>query len=284
MQNQINSSINHKAISYLLSFLVPFFFANVSCARSEEIQTATAFYLDSETGDDNNAGTSPEKAWKSLAKASEKTYKPNEKLLLCNGCTFTGTLKLNANGTKIAPVIVSTYAGNNGRKNRPVIDAKGYLAAIQVQNGSNFQIDGLELTSDGGAAIDTEAQTKRYGVHIVANQHGIYPSIHLTNLHIHHVFATESIPKDGQNPTSNTGMGIYIEMQKKDAIIKNVLIEKCLIEKTGHTGMGVNGFGDKNTRTYLDSVTIVNNELKHIGGPGMVPRRCQNLIVNTAVP
>jgi hypothetical protein len=68
-------------------------------------------------------------------------------------------------------------------------------------------------------------------------------------------------------------------MQKTSAKIRNVKIENCTIEMTGHTGIRISGAGGANDRSFLDSVTIVNNRLKHIGGPGMVPGRCENVLV-----
>ncbi|MCK4747958.1 MAG: right-handed parallel beta-helix repeat-containing protein, partial [Bacteroidales bacterium] len=96
---------------------------------------------------------------------------------------------------------------------------------------------------------------------------------------IHHIFATEGIENDGRNPTSNMGMGIGIMMHDEAARIKNVLIEDCSIAMTGHTGIRIFGYGNKSGTTYLDDVSIENNHLKHIGGPGMVPGRCENVVV-----
>lgn len=68
-------------------------------------------------------------------------------------------------------------------------------------------------------------------------------------------------------------------MTNKGAKIKSIKIEGCNIEMTGHTGIHIFGFGDKTGSTYLDGVTILNNHLKNIGGPGMVPGRCENVVV-----
>ena len=41
-----------------------------------------AYYVDSEQGDDQNAGTTPERAWKTLSRAGSAPLKAGEKLLL----------------------------------------------------------------------------------------------------------------------------------------------------------------------------------------------------------
>lgn len=269
--------IKHTYYSTALLLVLLAVLFHTACSEMEHVERT--FYLNSISGDDTNDGLSPETAWKSLERASRDKYSAGEKLLLRNGCTFYGKLHLKVEGSEDKPVIVSSYDLENGENSLPLIDAKGYIAAIQVENGSNFKISNLELVSDAGTPKDTEANTMRYGVLVVADKPGQYPNIQLKNLKIHHIFATENIEKDGQNPTSNMGMGIGIMMYNKAARIKNVLIESCTIAMTGHTGIRIFGYGDKNGTTYLDGVTIENNYLKHIGGPGMVPGRCENVVV-----
>ena len=240
--------------------------------------TGKSYYVNSISGNDINDGHTPETAWKTLKQAS-RLYKPGDELLLCKGCTFYGKLNLKGGGDKDKPVIVSSYNSKNGTSDMPIIDAKGYLAAIQISNGKNFIIRDLELTSDAGTPNETEARTKRFGVYVITNQPGKYTNISLINLNIHHVFATESIESGGQNPTSNMGMGIVVLTKDKGAKIENILIEGCTIEMTGHTGIKISGTGYGESINYIDSVIILNNHLKNIGGPGMVPGRCQGVLV-----
>ncbi len=238
-----------------------------------------AYYVNSISGDDQNDGMSPETAWKTLERASRENYTAGEKLLLCKGCRFQGNLHLKVRGSKDLPVIVSSYNTEQDERDLPVIDAKGYLAAIHIKNGRHVEISNLELMADGGTAVESEAQSRRFGVLVEADTAGEYPGISLQNLNIHHIFASESIDKDGRNPTSNMGMGIGIMMLDKSARIKDVLIEGCTMSMTGHTGIRIFGAGDQEETTYLEGVTILNNTLTHIGGPGMVPGRCENVLV-----
>ena len=249
----------------------------VACANLES--GSGTYYVNNITGSDSNDGLTAKTAWSSLEKASQIDFKAGQKLLLAQGCTFKGKLELKASGSLDKPVEVSSYNPGTEESKLPVIDAKGFKAAIQIENGSNFVISNLELTADAGEVQDAEARTKRYGVWINANQPGDYPNIQLKNLKIHHIFATENVKGDGQNPTSNMGYGIFVGMTNRDAIIRNIKIEECSIEMTGHTGIRIFGFGDKTGATYLDNATIINNQLTNIGGPGMVPGRCENLVV-----
>ena len=111
---------------------------------------ANTYYVDAKSGNDSSTGTSPETAWQSLEKASELNYNAGDQLLLCEGNTFYGKLDLKGGGTKDSPVIVSSYNTGGGSSSQPVIDAKGYVSAIQILNGKNFIISNLELTADAG--------------------------------------------------------------------------------------------------------------------------------------
>lgn len=241
-------------------------------AKNEPAQT---FYLNSTTGSDSNDGHSPETAWKTLEKASQVQWNAGEKLLLCEGEEFFGKLEIRGNGTRENPIIVSSYSTGNHQKEKPLINGAGFLAGIQIRNGGNIRISNIKITADGGSPREEEAKTVRYGVLVEADEPGIYPNIEIKNLEISNIFASENINKDGQNPTSNMGYGIFVAMQKSDAVLKNIRIEDCKIEMTGHTGIRIFGFKD----SYLDSVTILNNVLKNIGGPGMVPGICENVLV-----
>lgn len=235
------------------------------------------FYVNSLSGNDANDGHSPKTAWKTLERASQVEYVAGDKLLLCSGCTFNGKLELNAKGTKEKPVVVTYYNAENGESNLPVIDAKGYVAAIRIKNGKYIKVSNLELTSDAGTPVDPDAKTIRYGVYIETSEAGDYAGITLDGLKIHEIFASENIEKDGQNPTSNMGYGIFAQMKNGDAKISKLKIMNCSIEQTGHTGIRV--FGHAGSQTYVDSLTIINNRLENIGGPGMVPGVCQNVLV-----
>lgn len=261
---------------FLASFIIFSVFITVFCFKIE--QEERIFYLNSRSGNDNNDGLNSATAWKTLNKANAIVFSPGDKLLLCKGCTFKGKLLLKGGGSEEAPVIVSDYDSGNGENALPLINAEGHLAAVQLNNGKNFDISNLELVADAGFPQETAARTKRFGVWVTADLPGEYRNIRLRKLKIHHIFSTENVKAGGQNPTSNMGIGIGVFMENKEALIKNIRIEECSIEMTGHTGIKIWGFRDSIT-TYLDSVTVVNNSLKNIGGPGIVPGRCQNVLV-----
>ena len=246
-----------------------------ACVKTEKGNQS--FYVNNISGNDSNNGRSPETAWKSLKQASSHQFAAGEKLLLASGCTFYEKLEINSSGTPEKPILVGSYSPESGNNKKPVINAEGFTTAIHIKNSGNLKISNLELTADAGEAKEQEAQKVRYGILVEADSTGTFSNLQFEDLYIHDIFATENIEKDGQNPTSNMGYGIFIGMKKEGAVLSHVHIEGCKIAMTGHTGIRI--FGHKASDTYLDSVTILNNEFENIGGPGMVPGMCENVVV-----
>jgi hypothetical protein len=83
----------------------------ISCAH------ATDYYLDSERGSDEAAGTSPQEAWASLDRLAQVTLEPGDRALLRRGSTFRGRLQVDGSGTEQAPIIVGAW----GEGNKPEI-------------------------------------------------------------------------------------------------------------------------------------------------------------------
>ena len=52
----------------------------------------TTYYLDPDAGDDENHGTRPEFAWKTLARVNTSRFAPGDKILIKTGATFHGKL------------------------------------------------------------------------------------------------------------------------------------------------------------------------------------------------
>lgn len=249
---------------------------SVHLMNPAEVRTeASVFYIDAENGLDSNPGTSPESAFQSLSKMNEKGFLPGDSIFLKAGQEFFGKLEIIGKGAFDKTLFIGKYGGEE----KPVINAAGYLAGIRIADAGNITVSDLEIISDAGEPLENEARTERYGIYASAGTSMEYKNFRFENLSIHHIFATENVDSDGQNPTSNMGMGIYINMENRDAKIKNVHIENCDIFMTGHTGIKIFGSGNWPDVSYLDSVFILNNRLEHIGGPGMVPGRCSNVVV-----
>jgi len=74
--------------------------------------------------------------------------------LLKRGDVFKGSLLLQAKGNSGSPVVVSSWQGSDTSKPRPVIDAEGCLAGIQMNNAENVEISGIKIRSEAKDSSD----------------------------------------------------------------------------------------------------------------------------------
>ena len=68
-----------------------------------------AYYIDAQSGDDNNDGKTPQNAWKSLTKLNNITIHPGNKLLFRAGQRWVGMLHIKNQGTAQNPIVIGSY-------------------------------------------------------------------------------------------------------------------------------------------------------------------------------
>ena len=215
------------------------------------------YFIDSESGNDNNSGAAPHEAWKSLDKVNGTLFQPGDSVLFAANSVFTGRLKPNGSGTLEAPIVIGMY----GNGNRPRIDAEGQFdAAVLLHNVEYYKVMDLEITNTG-----TTRRAGRKGVHLSTSNFTAH-NIHLDNLYIHDV--------NGSNVKSaGGGYGIHWQCSGSNARFDGLLIENCHLVRTDRNG--ITGWSDYcypwwhwNPST---NVIIRNNVLEDIGGDGIVP-------------
>jgi len=71
----------------LIFFLLGF---SISCTEKSDYSYGGlgSYYIDSENGDDNNVGTSPDEAWESLDKINTTIFKDGDKILIKAGTQY----------------------------------------------------------------------------------------------------------------------------------------------------------------------------------------------------
>ena len=254
--------------------LLPFILGAIFCE-------AKTYYLSNSAGNDGNDGSTPSTAWKSLEKASQIVFGPGDTLLLKKDDVFMGKLMIQGQGKSDQPI----YIGSYGNGEMPVIDGKGWRAAIHLRNGKFIRVANLELVADGGDVHEDEAIKHRYGVLMEFENAGAYGDITLKNLSIHHIFSTIQTPRGGQNSTSNLGVGVEIRVNDQNASVKNIKITGCTIEMTGFTGINIIGHlsAQGSIPNFIRNMELSDNRLRNIGGPGIVPRVVKSLVVRNNV-
>jgi hypothetical protein len=110
--------------------------AAVLGADSPARSAAHTYFVDSERGDDENAGTSTAAAWRTLARVNDASLRPGDRVLLRRGASWPGTLRIDGSGSERAPIVVTAYGRGRlpvVRGGRTCIDLRGsYLVVRNV--------------------------------------------------------------------------------------------------------------------------------------------------------
>lgn len=238
--------------------------------------SGTSYYIDSESGNDANTGTSTAEAWKSFQVANGMVFSPGDQILLKAGTAYTETLAPLGSGSATLPIVVNMY--DTGDK--PLIDSKGYLAGVYLKNQSYMEVHNLRITSDGGAAVESRAEEERYGVLVEVTDEPTR-GILIKDLDIHDIYATVEVESEGVNPTTNEGRGIRLNSAywKDSVLLSDVTIESNRIERTGWNGIHMTSSWNDDDLVKMSDIQILDNHLEDIGGPGIVPSKVENLLV-----
>ncbi len=94
------------------------YFEKEGQCRSYSAQ-GTVYYVNSQTGNDQNSGTSPEQAWENLDKVNAEiaSFNPGDSVLFARGNTFYGSLNITQDGQNQQAIHLGAY----GEGKRPII-------------------------------------------------------------------------------------------------------------------------------------------------------------------
>jgi hypothetical protein len=123
------------------------FFVAISSLRAE------IFYVDAVSGSDENPGTERE-PWRTIAwvnlKMDDATITAGDTICFKRGDVFAGFLDVDRSGSEGNPITFASY----GSGPKPIIDANGYLHAIDLRNGIEYiNIDNVDVRNAENEAI-----------------------------------------------------------------------------------------------------------------------------------
>jgi len=109
----------HKLAGAALLILIG---CSAGSAAAQSAVVARTYYISSTSGNDNNDGQSPEKAWKNLSNiflksTSKDPFQPGDNILLKRGDLWDGQIWLQASGTAQRPITLGAY----GQGPKPLI-------------------------------------------------------------------------------------------------------------------------------------------------------------------
>lgn len=240
-------------------------------AKPSQKKSSTAYYFNSETGNNLNNG-SLKKPFKDLYKAGEIKLLPGDSILLAGGVTFYGSLSLtNVQGSAENPIVISSYfSGKNGQL--ATIDAKGYYSGILLDNCSFIKVMNLNVRANGGGMKNELDKNKdmRCGVLVTTSKPGIYRDIVLSRLSVSDIFYEEpGFLRDKRevktaNGTQRYGWGIRFINNIENAFLKDISVKNCVVMKVSHTGIKLTA-----RNNGISNMEISNSRVSDVGGPGI---------------
>lgn len=136
-------------------------------AFSAEAQAATTFYVAVDDSSDDYDGTSPDRAWKSIAKVNSQTFDPGDSILFQRGDVWRERLKIPSSGAPGMPVTFGAY-GTGGKplllgsvtKNNPGDWTNiGTNLWATVDNSFSYEVGLMILGPDATASVGAKFWT-----------------------------------------------------------------------------------------------------------------------------
>jgi len=113
----------------------------MGCKNVNHNSKTTRYYINSQTGNDTNNGTSIDSPWKSFKKLKEINFQPGDSILFDKNSEFQGGIGFKSSGNADNPIVISSYG-------------EGLFPSFSNPdqnelNGNVFQISGSHIVIDG---------------------------------------------------------------------------------------------------------------------------------------
>lgn len=232
------------------------------------------FYIDPDNGAYYNTGHSPDQAWESVDRFSERTWKAGDTILIKRGTVYNGSLKLKGNGSAEAPIVIGSYGDES--LPLPVIDGAGQVeATITAHNVEYWEIHNLCIRNKG-----TEPQARAKGILLEANDFGEMNHIHIKGCVISDIYGSKAQSNGG-------GAGIYLYNVLETAtpsFFNDILIEECLIKDCQRNAItGFISTGDRSKLKKSTNVVVRRNIIERVPGDAIVIVGCEGALVEENV-
>ncbi|GAA2095806.1 hypothetical protein GCM10009801_64950 [Streptomyces albiaxialis] len=237
-------------------------------------RSGTTYYVDCADGDDSAPGTGQGSAWRTLAKASARTYAPGDRVLFARGTRCLGTFAPKGSGTAEAPIRAGAYgdraARGERRAARPEIAGGGARAAVLLENVEGWELRGLRVTNKGPATT-TEP---RAGILVRLTDHGMGRHYVVEDNEVRDVNGADVKDVEGSGGILFAAAG-----EKRPTAFDRVTVRRNSVAHVDRTGIGTastwgkrpehpNGPGT--TFAPITRLAVRGNDVRDVGGDGIV--------------
>ena len=241
--------------------------ATLGSRSGELLATASgrAYYLDSDTGNDDTSGNSPQQAWRSLEKLNSIRFQPGDRIYFKRGGSFPGQFQPQGSGTAEQPITADCY----GSGELPHILAHGEVqCSLYLHNVEYWTLRNLQVSNRGA-----QAQGYRAGVYVHHENFGVAHGIVLDGLHVHDVNGSP-IKRQG------AGAGIMVNATGtwRPSRYDGLLISNCRIVNTQRNGIHFLAGGSREGGLGRN-VIVRGNTIQQVPGDCILMIGCDGALV-----
>ncbi len=257
-----------KTTTIIITVLMIVFFVS---AINKPQQTSYNYYVDSVNGNDNNNGTSPESAWKSLEKVNSVVYKPGDSILFKANCSWTGQLAPKGSGNSEKQIAIGMYGYMSfprNTRNKPHIEGNGIYATVLLQDVEYWTISNLDVSNN----VNTTDIALRNGIVVMAKPQGITHRIIIQDCEVHDVDGDYRRPVGMYKNAAIrvTFPGRSTEENRYD----EVLIQRNFVHDVSTIGIYVVSEADGHLEITYTNVKVLNNTVIRTGADGGIISHC----------
>jgi hypothetical protein len=192
------------------------------------------YYIDSESGDDSNDGTSEDTPWQSISKLNDLTFEAGSSILLKRGSVWNEqTLSFDGSGTEDSPIVISAY----GTGDKPSLQGDGAVyELIRIFNQEYIEVSYLDIQNEGSSM-----GYLRRGIYVLADNYGALNHLEFTNIDFSNINGSDGTVDGvyGNSDDEKRSGGILMEVRGDDVqtYFDDVLIDQCYFYNISNTGI-----------------------------------------------
>lgn len=227
-----------------------------------------AFYIDDVAGEDSHDGLAPERAWRTLERASGHIYRPGQEVRLRRGGRWEGTLTIRGGGSADRPVLIGDYGQASDPS--PLIDGAGGDAAVLLAGISHCIVSDLVVEN---RAPEGDPPRVRQGICLVGARRGITEDVVIRDCVVRYIDG-ENRRVRGAYESMYWNGGIYVTFPGRtsaDDHLHRIVVEHNHIHDVRTSGVRVNQAEDfVNTDIHHTNVVVRRNLIERTGSDGII--------------
>ncbi len=245
-----------------------------STPPTSQSQTRTdAFYVDSETGSDNNTGTSEGTAWKTLTHAANQLSAGNT--LLLKG-SWKEPLDISSSGTSAAPIVIDALSAGSAT-------LQGTSTCIRLR-GDHITVQGLTVRDCTWSGFTVEGDNNRIDSNLITeNVTGIYVKSASTNTRIlnNNIVDNNVMSVNDPGGRGDSGaFGILLHGAKTEVAYNIISGSDAFSYDYGRDGAAVEIFGAVDSHIHHNRAHN-NDAFVELGEPGTSGNRFDHNVVTS---